>query len=126
VASVEKGIKSKVILKLPYPPSNNRYYRHNRGRIHISTEGRGYRLDVMERRPRTGWPMLGRLRMLIEVVPARTVSQDLDNIPKCICDALQHAGIYYNDSQIDDLRVVRKPKGKPHVVVTLEDMNAEA
>lgn len=113
-----------MILTLPYPPSNNRYYRHNRGRIHIATEGLGYRMAVLERRPRDGWPLVGRLRMLLEVVPARTVSQDLDNIPKAICDALQYARIYQNDSQIDDLRVVRRPKGKPCVYVTLEEINA--
>lgn len=111
-----------MILTLPYPPSNNRYYRHARGRTYIGTEGRGYRLAVLERRPRDGWPLEGRLRMHIDVIPARTVSQDLDNVPKAICDALQHAGIYANDNQIDDLRVVRleKEKGRPRVVVTLE------
>jgi crossover junction endodeoxyribonuclease RusA len=112
-------------LTLPYPPSNNRYYRHNRGRIHISTEGLGYRLAVLERRPRAGWPMTGRLRMLIEVTPSRKVSQDLDNIPKCICDALQYARIYDNDNQIDDLQIVRRKNvaGRANVVVTLEDLN---
>lgn len=109
-------------LTLPYPPSNNRYYRHNRGRIHIGTEGRGYRLAVLEKRPRTGWPLIGPLRMAIEVIPNRSVSQDLDNIPKCICDALQHAGIYADDNQIEDLRVVRMPKGKhAQVIVTVEE-----
>lgn len=110
-------------LILPYPPSNNRYYRHNRGRIHVSTEGLAYRVAVLERRPRLGWPMEGRIRMLIQVIPNRNVSQDLDNIPKCICDALQYAKIYRNDSQIDDLQVVRKPKGShPCVKVTLEEL----
>nr|VXZ83311.1 Crossover junction endodeoxyribonuclease rusA [Klebsiella pneumoniae] len=28
------------------PPSNNRYYRHNRGRTHISAEGQAYRDSV--------------------------------------------------------------------------------
>ncbi|HBN5739642.1 TPA: crossover junction endodeoxyribonuclease RusA, partial [Escherichia coli] len=25
-------------ITLPWPPSNNRYYRHNRGRTHVSAE----------------------------------------------------------------------------------------
>ena len=33
-------------ITLPYPPSNNRYYRHNRGRTHISAEGQAYRDSV--------------------------------------------------------------------------------
>lgn len=112
-----------MILTLPYPPSNNRYYRHNRGRIHIGTEGRGYRLAVLEKRPRTGWPLAGKLKMHIDVIPNRSVSQDLDNIPKCICDALQHAGIYANDNQIEHLSIARKPKGgHACVIVTVEPL----
>lgn len=33
-------------ITLPWPPSNNRYYRHNRGRTHISAEGQAYRENV--------------------------------------------------------------------------------
>ncbi len=35
-------------ITLPWPPSNNRYYRHNRGRTHISTEGQAYRDRVAQ------------------------------------------------------------------------------
>lgn len=116
-----------MILELPYPPSNNRYYRHARGRTYLSPEGISYRLQVLEKRPRFGWPLMGRIRALIEVHPNRSVSQDLDNCCKAILDSLQHASIYYNDSQIDDLRVVRMPKNRiAHVVVTLETMGDAA
>jgi crossover junction endodeoxyribonuclease RusA len=119
MASVDGGM----ILTLPYPPSNNRYYRNWKGRMVLSGEGLAYRMAVLERRPKTGWPMLGRLRMQIEVFPNRGVGQDLDNIPKAICDSLQKAGIFYNDSQIDDLRIIRKPKqSRPSVVVTMEEL----
>ena len=110
-----------MILTLPYPPSNNRYYRNWKGRMLLSGEGRDYRLAVLERRPREGWPLAGPLRMDIRVHPNRNVSQDLDNIPKAVCDALQHAGIYANDNQITDLRIVREAKHPhAHVVVTVE------
>lgn len=33
-------------ITLPRPPSNNRYYRHNRGRTHVSAEGQAYRDNV--------------------------------------------------------------------------------
>jgi len=33
-------------ISLPWPPSNNRYYRHNLGRTHISAEGQAYRDSV--------------------------------------------------------------------------------
>lgn len=114
-----------MILTLPYPPSNNRYYRNFRGRTVIGTEGRGYRLATLEARPREGWPLTGRLRMQIEVIPKRARSLDLDNVPKAICDALQHAGIYADDNQIEDLRIVRLPKDHKwaRVIVTVEALN---
>jgi crossover junction endodeoxyribonuclease RusA len=112
-----------MVLTLPYPPSNNRYYRNWKGRMLLSREGLAYRLAVLERRPLKGWPLLGRLRMHIHVFPDRTVSQDLDNIPKAICDALQKSGIFKNDSQIDDLRVTRNPKDThKRVEITLEEI----
>jgi crossover junction endodeoxyribonuclease RusA len=121
------GHRRLLTLRLPYPPSNNRYYRHAKGRTYLSGDGYAYRIAVLERRPRQGWPMLGRLRMRIEVTPNRGVGIDLDNAPKSICDALQYAGIYYDDSQIDDLQVVRMPKGtQAGVVVTLEEIQKEA
>lgn len=116
----------RMILTLPYPPSNNRYYRHYRGRVVLSQGGYEYRWAVLEKRPRAGWPLVGPLRMEIHVFPNRGVGQDLDNIPKAICDALQYAGIYANDSQISDLRIIRKPKA-PHakVIVTVEPLEAK-
>lgn len=108
-------------LILPYPPSNNRYYRHAKGRTYLSDEGSEYRLAVFSARPRSGWPMEGRLAVTIEVFPQRAASQDVDNIPKAILDSLQHAKIYRNDSQIDELHVIRRRKVKSaHVVVNVE------
>jgi crossover junction endodeoxyribonuclease RusA len=31
----------------------------------------------------------------------------LDNVPKAVFDALTHAGVWQDDSQIDDMRVTR-------------------
>jgi Holliday junction resolvase RusA-like endonuclease len=61
--------------------------------------------------------------MEIRVFPNRAVSQDLDNIPKAVCDALQCAGIYANDNQISDLRIVREAKAShAKLVVTVEQL----
>lgn len=111
-----------VNLTLPYPPSNNRYYRHHHGRVLLSREGRAYRLEVLALRPPNGWPILGRVRLTLEVFPPTRWGQDLDNIPKAICDALQSVGILENDQQIDELLVYRRAKdGKnPRVMVKAE------
>ena len=45
---------------------------------------------------------------------------------KAVLDALEHAKIYENDSQIDDLRIVRMPSGKPgKVVISVEEIDDE-
>lgn len=114
-------------LRLPYPPSNNRYYRHGRGRTYISADGEQYRLEVLAARPRKGWPVLGRLRVEIDVYPQRARSIDLDNAPKGILDALQHAWLYKDDNAIDDLHIRRFPKVKDaYVIVRIAQITDQA
>ena len=37
------------------------------------------------------------------------IARDLGNVEKALCDALTHAGLWHDDSQIDDLRIIRAP-----------------
>lgn len=115
-----------MILILPYPPSNNRYYRHWKGRTLLSREGRAYREAVqLEAGRREGWPLKGLVKLTIQVYPPTRWGQDLDNIPKAICDALQYSGILENDRQIAELHVFRQPKeGSPSVMVGLDMLEA--
>ncbi len=98
-------------LSLPYPPSVNHYWRHFRGRTLISREGRAYRQDVCAllagggpRKP----PMGGRIALCMDAFPPDRRTRDLDNLLKASSDALQHAGIYEDDSQTDLLLVRRR------------------
>jgi len=112
---VRGGVDGRLVsfaLQLPYPPSNNRYYRHFRGRTVISAEGLTYRQEVLAARPRTGWPMKGDLGVLVEIFPERARSLDLDNVPKCLLDSLQHAKFFDNDFQVVDLHIRRCAKVK--------------
>jgi len=57
----------------------------------------------------------------VHVFPPDGRRRDLDNLQKALCDALQHAGVYADDSQIDRLDVQRGPVvpgGKVIVQVT--------
>jgi crossover junction endodeoxyribonuclease RusA len=97
-----------VILSLPWPPSMNHYWRNFNGRAIISREGREFRKRVMAWL--FGWkqPLTGRLSVRIDVNPPDNRRRDLDNLLKPMLDALQHAGVYEDDSQIDSLTITRR------------------
>jgi len=99
-------------LVLPYPPSVNTYWRHNRGRTHISTKGKMYRSDVIlavMMQLKGHVTLTDRLKVTITALMPDKRRRDLDNLPKAVLDSLQHAGVYEDDSQIDDLHIIRGP-----------------
>jgi len=49
-----------------------------------------------------------RLSLVIEVYPPDKRRRDLDNVLKSLIDAIQHAKVFPDDSQIDALRVYRR------------------
>lgn len=114
-----------VTLTLPYPPSINTYWRHVGQRVLISANGRRYRRavgDAVLLGIGAGQiaedPLPGRLAVLVEAAPPDRRARDLDNILKALLDALTHAGVWLDDSQIDDLRIVRRgPERGGRVVV---------
>ena len=109
---------------LPYPPSVNRYYRAVGQRVLISREGREFRERVCSILADHQWPTLtGRLAVTINVFPPDNRRRDLDNAQKALLDALQHGGLYQDDSQIDDLRSIRRtsvPGGR--VIVGIKEL----
>ena len=110
---------------LPYPPSVNHYYRHVGARVLISSEGRKYReavwLAVLEQgRKRHEGPVSVELL----VSPPDKRRRDLDNVLKGLLDALAHAGVYEDDSQIDSLTVKRGRPGSGSVTVYVDAMPA--
>ncbi len=112
--------------ELPYPPSINHYWRHFRGRMVVSREGRTFRASVQAllapgnghgpRKPPSG----GRIALCMDAFPPDRRRRDLDNLQKASLDALEHAGAYEDDSQIDLLVTRRRevvPGGRIDVVV---------
>ena len=49
----------------------------------------------------------GPLRVEIEAFPPDKRKRDLDNILKSLLDSLTHAGVWEDDSQIEDLRIYK-------------------
>lgn len=96
-------------MKLPYPPSLNSYYRNWRGRTVISAQGLKFRRDVAA--ATEGVQKLhGRIQMTLLVCVPDKRKRDLDNVCKATLDALQHAGVFDDDSQIDYLSIIRGNK----------------
>lgn len=61
-------------------------------------------------------------RLALEVFahPPDKRRRDIDNILKCLCDGLQHAGVYEDDCQIDDIHISR---AKTHGGIVLVEIS---
>lgn len=104
-------------LILPFPPSANRYWRHDRGHIHRSDEANAYINAV-------GWlckerelaPVSGDVVLTIDIYrPAKR--GDLDNTLKVLIDALRGFA-YVDDKQVAEIHAKRhEDKENPRAVV---------
>ncbi|AYN25754.1 RusA family crossover junction endodeoxyribonuclease [Buttiauxella sp. 3AFRM03] len=96
-------------LILPWPPSNNRYWRHSRGRHYISEWGKRYRKEVIQiiQAAKLDISITPRIKVTIHAAPPDNRKRDLDNLPKAVFDALTSAGFWLDDGQIDDMRIKR-------------------
>jgi Holliday junction resolvase RusA-like endonuclease len=88
-------------LVLPYPPSINHYWRRMGPRTLISREGRRFRERVLAiLATQSLQPISGPLAVEVDAYPPDRRRRDLDNITKALLDAMQHGGVYLDDSQI--------------------------
>jgi crossover junction endodeoxyribonuclease RusA len=105
-----------VVLKLPVPPSANRYWRTYNGRVTVSAEASAYKSEV-------GWlcsqvqPLAGDVAVSVTVYRERKAG-DLDNYLKVLLDALK--GILYpDDKAVVEIQAYREDdKDDPRVMVT--------
>jgi Holliday junction resolvase RusA-like endonuclease len=117
---------------LPWPPSNNVCYRHymdpTRRKVRTTVSRDGAEFTKQVRFLLGGVHSFGTARLRVRVILHGPTDQrrDVKNFDKALCDAIQRderhnfRGVYNDDSQIDDFRVVRghkKPDGKVHVFV---------
>ena len=113
-------------LTLPLAPTINHYYGQRGSRKYIKAAGQAFRQAVAEIVAEAGHPTIeGRVQLYAAVYPANRIRQDLDNRIKPTQDALTHAGVWLDDSQIDDVRFVRRDvvKGGKIEVIILEIEN---
>ncbi|MDH5527160.1 MAG: RusA family crossover junction endodeoxyribonuclease [Nitrospirota bacterium] len=101
---------------LPWPPSTNHYWRHGivagKPRIFLGKKGKDFRAEVLRQCQIMrigGLRLTGRLAVTLTLSPPTRAKCDLANYEKSTIDALQVAKVYVDDSQIDDLRLIRGP-----------------
>ena len=110
---------------LPYPPQSNHLYTVVRGRKVLSSKGRAYRKQIEAYRPVIG-PFTGRIKLTIYAYMPDNRKRDLSNILKSLEDAMTSAGFWNDDSQIDDLRIVRTGVESPgRVEVYIQTIGAK-
>lgn len=128
---------SELTLTLPFPPSNNNYYRsvlipRKRGghlkRTLISERGRLYKKAVYDecliKRPhkfgeKTLWA-------IVDYYPPDRRKRDVDNFSKALFDALQTAGIYDDDCQvIRQYKTMLRPQKPGFIKITLKEFNLD-
>lgn len=99
-------------IELPPPPTTNLYWRFAKnGIVYVSQQGKAYRRLVNQlvllAPGRSLLPLEGRLAVDVQVIPSNKRRRDLDNYFKALLDSMTHAGVWQDDSQIDDLRIRR-------------------
>jgi crossover junction endodeoxyribonuclease RusA len=72
----------------------------------ISEKGRDYRKEVAESLAGSS-TITGPVKVEVECWMPDRRKRDLDNLFKAIGDSLTHAGVWEDDSQVDDLRIYR-------------------
>lgn len=114
-------MNSPLRLSLPYPPSVNHYWRRVGPRTLISRSGRKYREAIVKGlAPYRLQPLEGDLSLLAVFHPPDDRPRDVDNLAKALLDALQHAGVFRDDSQIVRLTLEKQapvPGGKAYVTI---------
>lgn len=106
---------------LPFPPTINSYYSGNRfgATRYLSTRGREFRDATIAECREQGHtvPLTGRLSMTATLYAPDHRTRDLDNYMKALMDALTHAGVWEDDSQVDRLLILRGVVRKPGLCV---------
>ena len=95
-------------ISLPYPPTVNHYWGQLGSKKFLGKKGKEFREEVIIAVYNARQVALnGRLHMEVYLYPPDNRKRDVDNVLKPLLDALEHAKVYENDSQIDKLCITR-------------------
>jgi len=104
-------------LILPFPPTVNSYYTHTRNGVFISKKGKVFRgqvaAEVLNQLGGTFATLEDTIYLEVLLSMPDRRKRDLDNYMKALLDALTHASLWEDDSQIDQLSIFRGPPSSP-------------
>lgn len=103
---------SSYFYRLPWPPSVNCYIRRGNNRSYMTKRGKTFRDEVKGICFYHPYTLIGRVKVLVELTLPDRRKRDIDNHIKATLDALQHAGVFGDDEQIDEL-IVRRMHVEP-------------
>jgi len=111
VPSAEAELGVSQFIRLPLPPSVNTYWRKSPRGMYITQQGKDFRKEVAEIIAERQCLKFGakRLFMAIRLCMRDRRRADIDNRTKALLDALEHAGVFDDDEQIDELMILRGP-----------------
>jgi len=97
-------------LFLPYPPSVNNYWGFSQSRRYLTAKAKAFKDEVYCKVIQSKVNKFGKsyIRVAIELYPPDKRRRDIDNPLKPLFDSLVSAGLIDDDSQIQELSVVRK------------------
>ncbi len=95
-------------LSLPYPPSVNHYFSYYQGRPVLSKGCESLSPSCATNRDcQRDQTVPGLTAIRIDIAPPDDRRRDCDNVQKAVLDALQHAGAFWDDSQVVWLLVIK-------------------
>jgi len=122
------GAGDSLVFALPYPPSINTYWKHRvigkRASVYITAQGVEFRKQV-KALISVQDQLIGLLHVSIRLTPPDKRVRDIDNPIKALLDALTHAGLWQDDSQVKRLYVEMLGKGQGGALVTVQQYQGE-
>lgn len=97
------------MLTLPYPPSVNSYWGFKGSHRYLTEKAKLFKREVSIAYKNSKHKGFGKDRLKVHIVlhaPDRRI-RDLDNSIKSLFDAICQAGVFEDDSQIDEISVKR-------------------
>ena len=136
-ALTQRPLTLTLSLTLPIPPSANHIWRKYKNRVVLAPEVDVFRAEVWVafqgwRAKNPCWtmrfPLKGRLSVSLTLVCPNRQHRDLDNLFKATLDALTHAKVWQDDSQVAELHATRAgiDADNPRLVVVVMPLDSPA